>query len=66
MAFKRLEYCGVHVTTSTVSGVPNTTPTNEGTEHWVLDSNSNALVRYVWTKDSNSVASWLPLHSRQV
>ena len=59
MEFKRLEYCGVHVTTGTVSGVPTTTPTNEGSEHLVLDANGNILEYYIWTKDGTGTSKWV-------
>ena len=59
MEFKRLEYCGQHVTTGTVSGVPTTTPTNEGSEHLVIDANGNILEYYIWSKDSTGTSKWV-------
>ena len=58
MAFKRLEYCGQHVTTGTVSGVPTTTPTNEGSEHLVI-IDGKIKEYYVWSKDSNGDSKWV-------
>lgn len=58
MEFKRLEYCGQHVTTGTVSGVPTTTPTNEGSEHLVI-VDGKIKEYYIWTKDSNGDSEWV-------
>ena len=58
MEFKRLEYCGQHVTTGTVSGVPTTTPTNEGSEHLVIVG-GKIKEYYIWTKDNTGTHVWV-------